>query len=67
MKSKKEMKKPKITKGDVLTFLGLVLTTAVTTFISRLQSKSDIEDTVAAVLAEERKQIAAEEAKNAKA
>lgn len=59
------MKRIKITKGDVIAFLGIVLTTAVTTLISRVQERGDIQDTVMAVLAEERRQIAEQEAKDA--
>lgn len=51
----------KITKSDVITFLGILVTTLVTTLLNRRQQKGDIQDTVQAVLAEERRQIAMQE------
>lgn len=48
-----------ITKSDVLSFLGLLLMTLITTLISRKMQKNDISCVVQEVLAEERKQIAA--------
>ena len=47
-----------ITKNDVFTFLGLLLSALITTLLSRRQQKADISDVVQEVLAEERKQIA---------
>lgn len=61
------MKKPNVTKGDVLTFLGILASAVVTTVLTRINEKNDIQSTVAEVLAEERRQIQEEEAKNAKA
>ena len=48
----------KINKQDVFSFLGLLFMTLFTTIITRRQQKADISETVQAVLAEERKQIA---------
>ena len=56
----------KIKKSDVLTFLGILASAVVTTVLTRINEKNDIQSTVAEVLAEERKQIQEEEAKNAK-
>lgn len=61
------MKKPNITKTDILTFLGLVGSAVVTTVLTRISAKSDMQQAVSDILAEERKQIQEEEAKNAKA
>lgn len=57
----------KIKKSDVLTFLGILVSAVVTTILTRINEKNDIQSTVAEVLAEERRQIQEEEAKNAKA
>ena len=57
----------KIKKSDVLTFLGILASAVVTTVLTRINEKNDIQNTVAEVLAEERRQIQEEEAKNAKA
>lgn len=57
----------KIKKSDVLTFLGILASAVVTTVLTRINEKNDIQSTVAEVLAEERRQIQEEEAKNAKA
>ena len=56
----------KITKADVFAFLGILGTTLITTLITRFTEKKDMQETVAAVLAEERRQLE-EEAKNEKA
>jgi len=47
----------KITKSDVLTFLGIVASAIVTTLLTRIQSKNDMQENVRAILAEERRQI----------
>ena len=47
----------KITKSDVLTFLGIVGSAIVTTLLTRIQSKNDMRESVADILAEERRQI----------
>ena len=47
----------KITKSDILTFLGIVGTAIVSTLLTRVQNKNDMQEAVQAILTEERRQI----------
>ena len=47
----------KITKSDVLTFLGVVGSAIITALLTRIQSKNDMREAVSDILAEERRQI----------
>ena len=47
----------KITKSDIFTFLGIVGSAIVTALLTRIQSKNDMREAVADILAEERRQI----------
>lgn len=47
----------KVTKKDIFTFLGILFSAIVTTLLTRIQSKSDMQEAVHDILEEERRQI----------